>query len=218
MNIKCTLLASLFLVSNYVSAQTAGTIMLKGGYNEFYPQVKSGDITGVPGGKIDVKRAGQLFGSVAYMISDNIATELSIGVPPNHDIYGAGTVSPVGKIATTDILPPGLSLQYRFFSPESSFRPYVGIGVVRGMFRNTKTEPVLTAITNPTGPATTMKIENAWGSMAQFGMTYAVDTKWFIDAAVVPTYLKTIAHLSTGQSVEAKVSPVGVNVSLGYRF
>lgn len=200
------------------AAQTAGTVMIKGGYNHFYPQVKSDDISGVPGAKIDVGKAGDVFGSIAYMLTDNIATELMLGVPPNQDIYGSGTIAAAGKIASADVLPPALSIQYRFFEAKSAFRPYVGLGIIRAMFRNVKGTPTLTALTNPGGPETTVSIDSMWGMSAQVGVSYALNDKWFIDGAVIPMFIKTTARLSTGQTVDTKINPIVVNLSVGYRF
>jgi len=216
--LKLSALAICMTICGAAAAQTAGTVMVKGGYNEFYPQVKSGDITGFPGAKIDVGKAGGLFGSVAYMFTDNIATEFSLGVPPNHDIYASGTIAAAGKIASADILPPSLSLQYRFHEAHSAFRPYVGIGIIRAMFRNANGTPMLTAISNPAGPKTTISIDSAWGLSAQMGVSYALNDKWFLDGAVIPSFLKTTARLSTGQTVDVKVNPVGANLAVGYRF
>lgn len=201
-----------------VAAQTAGTVLVKGGYNEFYPQVKSGDITGFPGAKIDVSKAGGVFGSVTYMLTDNIATEFSLGVPPNHDIYASGTIAAAGKIASADILPPFLSLKYRFYEAHSSFRPYVGFGIIHASFRNAKGTSMLTAISHPAGTETTISIDSGWGLSAQIGVAYALNDKWFVDGAIIPSFLKTTARLSTGQTVDVKVNPVGVNLAVGYRF
>ena len=216
--LKLSVLAICMTTCGAAAAQTAGTVMIKGGYNHFDTHVTSGDITGSPGAKIDVGQAGNVFGSIAYMLTDNIATELTLGLPPNHDIYASGTIAAVGKIASADILPLALSIQYRFFEAKSAFRPYVGIGVVRGMFRNVKGTPTLTAITHPGGPETTASIDSVWGLTIQAGFSYALNDNWFIDCVIVPMFIKTTARLSTGQTVEAKVNPVGFNLSVGYRF
>jgi outer membrane protein len=42
--------------------------------------------------------------------------------------------------------------------------------------------------------------------------------RWFVDASVVKTYLKTTSHLSTGQSIDHRLDPLSASVSLGYRY
>jgi outer membrane protein len=97
-----------------VAAQSDGTWGAKAGYNQFRPQVESGDITGVPGAKVDVDKGGAVFGSVSYMITDNISGELAFGVPPKLDIKGDGVIAQAGKIADTKVWSPILMGQYRF--------------------------------------------------------------------------------------------------------
>ncbi len=77
---------------------------------------------------------------------------------------------------------------------------------------------MLTALTNPGGSPTTLSIDSVWGLTTQIGFSYALNEKWFIDGAVIPMFIKSTARLSTGQTVDATVNPVGVNLSVGYRF
>lgn len=216
---KASIRASLALVAMgtcaAASAQSAGTWMLKGGYNHFTTNESSGDITGVPGGRISIGNAGGAFGSVGYMITNNISTELALGVAPKFNIYGAGTVGFAGKLADTKAGPAAMSVQYRFFEPTSAFRPYVGAGVVYTIFSGTKATPAVSALT---GVPTTISIGNKWGWAVQAGATYAINDKWFVDASVAPTFVKLKARFSTGQSVNVKGNLLAANVAIGYRF
>lgn len=211
------LLLGLFVISGGASGQSAGTWGAKVGYNQFYPQVKSGDITGVPGGKVDVGDGGGVFASAAYMVDDHISAELAFGVPPKLDISGRGSIAAAGKIADTKVWSPILMLQYRFGQADAVLRPYVGIGATYTKYTSVTTTPVLSMLTNPEGH-TSADIDNAWGAVAQLGVTYYLGSRWFIDASVVPMRVKTTAHLSTGQSVDVRVNPVLVNLAVGFRF
>jgi hypothetical protein len=64
--IKAAALIALALVGGQAVAQTKGVWSAKAGYNHFFPQVKSGDITGV-GGKVDVGDGGGPFVSAVYV-------------------------------------------------------------------------------------------------------------------------------------------------------
>lgn len=66
--LRLACVAGILVASNHVLAQSAGTWSAKVGYNEFRPKVDSGDITGVPNGKIDVGNGGGVFGSATYML------------------------------------------------------------------------------------------------------------------------------------------------------
>jgi len=204
-------------VASHASAQSEGIWSAKAGYNQFRPQVSSGDITGVPGAKVDVDKGGAIFGSVSYMLTDNVSGEFAFGIPPKLDIKGDGVIAQAGKIADTKVWSPILVAQYRFGSASSMFRPYVGVGATYVKFTDVATTPILSALTNP-GGGTSASIDSAWGTVAQLGITYNFGGKWFLDSSIVPMRLKSTAHLSTGQKVDVKVNPILVNLAVGLRF
>lgn len=214
---KAAAIVILVLACGNVLAQTDGTWRVKGGYNQFFPQVKSGTITGVPGGKVDVGDGGAPFASLSYVFSDSVSAELAFGVPPKLDIGGRGTIEQAGKIADAKVWSPILMLQYRFGRPDTVFRPYIGVGGTYVKFTSVNTTPILSMLTNP-GGTTSAAIDNAWGAVAQIGAMYSLNAHWFIDGSIVPMRVKTTARLSTGQTVDVKVDPVLVNLALGYRF
>src|SRR4051812_38708738 len=151
---KGAALIALALVGGQAVAQTTSVWSVKAGYNHFFPQVKSGDITGVPGGKVDVSDAGGPFVSAAYMFSDNVSAELGFGLPPKLDIKGRGTIEQAGKIADAKVLSPILIFQYRFGRRDLGLRPYVGLGAAYTKFTNVTATPVLSMLTNSGGVTT----------------------------------------------------------------
>jgi outer membrane protein len=204
-------------IASHVTAQSEGIWSVKAGYNQFMPQVKSGDITGVPGAKVDVDKGGAVFGSVSYMVTENISAEFAFGIPPKLDIKGDGVIAQAGKIAKMKVWSPILMAQYRFGSATSTLRPYIGIGASYVKFTGVETTPILSLLTNP-GGSTSASIDNAWGPTAQLGITYNFGGKWFLDSSVVPMRLKSTAHLSTGQKVDVRVNPILVNLAIGVHF
>lgn len=204
-------------IASHVAAQSEGIWSVKAGYNQFRPQVKSGDITGVPGAKVDVDKGGAVFGSASYMLTDNISAEFAFGIPPKLDVKGDGVIAQAGKIAETKVWSPILMAQYRFGSAASMLRPYVGIGASYVKFTGVKTTPILSMLTNP-GGSTSASIDSAWGPVAQLGITYNFREKWFLDSSIVPMRLKSTANLSTGQKVDVRVNPILVNLAIGLRF
>lgn len=201
-------------------AQVAGDIMVKVGWNKIMPKVKSDDLTApsLPGSKIDIKSASALFFTATYMITDDISVEALGGLPYKHDIVGAGAVAGVGKIGSVHQISPTVLLQYRFLAPDAPFRPYIGAGPTFAKFYGTRGSAALTAVTNPGGPPTTIGGDTEWGGTVQVGGNFKIDKRWFIDAAVLKTFISTKATLSTGQTTSAKLNPVAVNASIGYTF
>jgi len=201
-------------------AQVAGQYMIQLGWNKIMPKVKSDDLSppSLPGSKIDIKSASALFFTGTYMITDDISVEALGGLPYQHDIVGAGAVAGVGKIGSIHQISPTVLLQYRFLAADAPFRPYIGAGPTFAKFYGTKGSAALTAVTNPGGPPTTIGGDTEWGFTTQLGGAYKIDKHWFIDAAILKTFISTKATLSTGQTTSAKLNPVAINASVGYTF
>jgi outer membrane protein len=203
-----------------VQAQSAGTWLVKAGVNQIAPQVTSGDLSApsLPQTQIDVGSASSLIVTAAYMLTDQWSVEFFAGLPYKHNISGAGAIAGVGKIGSVKQVSPTLLAQYRFMAPTASLRPYVGAGPTFARFFGEEGTGDLTALTNPGGPATHLSVANAWGASIQAGATFAISGKWFVDASVIKTWIKTTTTLSTGQTISAKLDPLATNLSLGYRF
>jgi len=194
---------------------------VKVGVNKITPKVTSGDMTApsLPGTKVDVGSDTQPIFAVAYNYNSNLSAELLLGTPYQHDVYGAGSIAGVGKTGTVKSMPPTLFGQYHFLEEQAKLRPYLGLGLTYAYFYGETGSGALTALTN-TGSSTptTFSVDSAWGLSSQAGVIYRINEKWFTDLVVVKTYLKTTAHFSTGQTVEMRLDPLAVSLSLGYRF
>ena len=201
-------------------AQAAGDVMVQLGWNKIMPKVKSDDLTApsLPDSKINIKSASALFFTGTYMITNDISVEALGGLPYKHDIVGAGAVAGVGKIGSVHQVSPTVLLQYRFLAADAPLRPYVGAGPTFAKFYGTKGSAALTAVTNPGGPPTIIGNDTEWGGTVEVGGSYKIDKHWFIDAAVLKTFISTKATLSTGQSTSAKLDPIAINASIGYTF
>jgi outer membrane protein len=208
------------LAGNAAHAQTAGAWMISLGANNIAPKVKSGDLSApsLPGTQIDVKDASAAFATITYMLTDDVSLQTFLGGPYKHEVVGAGAIEGVGKIGQIQQVSPTLMAQYRFFDAASALRPYVGLGVTYAYFFKEQGTGALTSLTNPGGPPTQLRADNAWGASAQLGATYAFSDSWFADASVIKTFIKNTTHLSTGQSIDAKLNPLAIGVTVGYRF
>lgn len=208
------------LVGGTAHAQSAGNWSMSIGANNIAPKVKSGDLSApsLPGTKIDVKNATAAFVTLTYMLTDNVAVQTILGGPYKHDIVGAGAIDGVGKIAEVKQVSSTVVAQYRFLEAKSPLRPYAGLGVTYAHFFKAQGSGTLTAITNPGGTPTQVKVDNAWGLSPQLGAVYAFNDRWFADLTVIKTFIKNTTHLSSGQSIEAKLDPLSVGLTVGYRF
>jgi outer membrane protein len=224
MNFKTTIkllaLAAAMTAASAASAQTAGTWLGTLGVNKITPKVDSGDISApaLPHTKADVESDTKPRFTIGYMYTDNISAELDLGVPYKHDLIGAGAIQGVGKVGTSEVLPPTAFIQYRFLQANSMFRPYVGLGLTYAKFQKEEGSGQLTALLNTGGPGATFKLDNKWAASYQLGGTVKINEKWFMDASVIKTKLKTKVYFSTGQTQDVRLDPLAVNVSVGYAF
>jgi len=215
-------LAAIALVGVTASqAQTAGSLMARIGATQISPSVTSGNLSPPAffGTQADVGNATQLGGGVTYMVTNNWSVDLPLALPFKHDITGAGAIAGVGKIGEVKALPVSLFAQYRFGEANAKFRPYVGAGPTYAKFFKERSTNTLTALTGgtPANP-TTLSIESKLAPTVQLGATLAINERWFVDAMVAKTWLKTTNTLSTGQKLDITLNPTTFALAVGYRY
>lgn len=202
-------------------AQTAGSWLVRGGLTHISPDVTSGDLSTptFSGTKSDVGSSTRLSGGVTYMYTDHFAVDLPLVLPFKHRLTGDGAIAGVGKIGEVKALPITLFAQYRFGEANAQFRPYVGAGPTYVKFFKERSTPTLSALTGATpGNPTMLSVESKLALTLQAGVSVALNERWFLDAMVAKTFLKSRATLSTGQTLDIKLDPVTVSLGVGMRF
>jgi outer membrane protein len=201
-------------------AQSAGTWMARVGATTITPEVSGGVLNApsLPNSRTDVREDTQVSGGVTYMYTDNLSVDIHIAPPFKHKLYGAGALAGVGQVGSVEALPISVFLQYRFMEASSAFRPYVGLGATYAYFSNAKGSAVLTAVTNPGGPSTSITVDSQFTLTPQIGLTYAFNDKYFVDLVYTKSMLKTTTKLSTGQSADINLDPYSVSLTFGLRF
>jgi outer membrane protein W len=134
---KLLLIPALLACAAAAQAQTAGSfLMVRGGVTTITPSVSSGDLTppSLFGTKSAIGASTRLSGGLTYMLNDNIAIDLPLAVPFEHDITGDGAIAGAGKIGSVKALPATLLAQWRFMDYNSTIRPYIGAGVTYAKF------------------------------------------------------------------------------------
>ena len=211
---------ALALVASVASAQSAGTWLGRLGMTTIAPQVSSGDMSApsFPGTKSDVSSASQVSGGVTYMYTDNFSVDVPLALPFTHKLIGAGALAGAGQIGEVQALPLTVFFQYRFLEANSQFRPYLGLGATYAYFFNEKGGAALTAMTNPGGPTTTIKVDSKFTVTPQIGLTYAIDDKLFVDVFYSKSMLQTRNTFSTGQTLDITLDPASYGFTIGTKF
>lgn len=218
---KLLLIPALLACAAAAQAQSAGSLLIRGGATTITPNVSSGDLTApsLVGTKSAIGSSTRLSGGITYMLDDNIAIDLPLAVPFEHDITGDGAISGAGKIGTVKALPATLLVQWRFMEYNSAVRPYIGAGLTYAAFYGARSTSTLTALTGgtPANP-TTLSVESKWAASVQLGASFQIGSGWFIDANYTYTPLSTRTTLSSGQTLDAKLDPSSVSLTVGIKF
>ena len=78
-----------------------------------------------------------LTGTIVYMLTDHIGTELLLAWPFEHGIDAKFPGGSKQRIGYVEILPPTLNIQW-YFRPGKAFNPYVGLGVNWSIFTDSE--------------------------------------------------------------------------------
>ena len=152
----------------------------------------------------------------SYMFTDNIGTELILAVPV-HDLKGEGAIAPLGKIGSSFLLPPVLTVQYHFM-PKYWVRPYLGIGINYTIFFD---ETATSSLNNALGGPTNISIDDSVGVAGQAGVDVDITPDIFLNFDVKYVSMSPDVTLTTGNAVRhatVDINPLIVGIGVGTHF
>lgn len=179
------------------------------------PNESSGAVSGIPGSKVGVGDSVMPEVDFTYMATNHIGAELILATT-KHSVSGRGTISGLGDVANTWVLPPTLTLQYHFV-PDGKIRPYLGAGINYSIFYSGKATPSLNAALGPTK----VKLGDSVGYALQAGVDIPVSKKVFVNFDVKYIDMKTTARLTSGatlRTARVKIDPIVAGMGIGFRF
>lgn len=141
---------------------------------------------------------------VSYFFTPNWAAELVLTYPQKHDVT-LNTGTDRVDAGSFKHLPPILSLQYHF-TPDSVFKPYVGLGL-----NYTRISDVKLA-----GGATLEK--DSFGPAFGAGFDYRLSEQTYLNVDVKKVLIRTDVFADGAKVADLKVDPLLVSVGLGWRF
>ncbi|MEM6707478.1 MAG: OmpW family outer membrane protein [Pseudomonadota bacterium] len=191
---SCVLLAALMLSLPATVYAEAGDFRFRIGSSVIRPD-------GDNGLGLDIDDGYGLTFNGAYFVTNNFAVELLAAAPYLHDIQAEGG----GTIGEVKHLPPTLSAQW-YFTPDSAFSPYVGLGVNYTLFWD---EELGGADVN---------IENSLGWAAQVGADFALTENTFVNVDVRFINIEADAKVNGTVAGELTVDPVVFGLHFGYQL
>lgn len=210
------LAATTMVTSNNACAANQGDLLVRGRLINVKPNDSSGRVTGIAGSGVSVDGKSTVELDFTYMLKPNIGLELILATT-KHDIKATGSISGLGKVAETGVLPPTLTAQYHF-NPTASIRPYAGLGINYTLFYSAKTTSSLdTAL----GGSTSISLDNSFGLAAQAGVDIDINQDWFMNLDLKYINISTTANLDTGgttRSVDVDINPWVIGLGIGKTF
>jgi len=182
------------------------------------PTESSGSIMPTfPGEEVSVDNAIVPEVDFTYMMTDTIGLELIAATSKHHVSGKTGTTGGIGKLASSWVLPPTLTLQYHPL-PTGKFHPYVGLGVNYTMFYNENASAGLETAVGTTN----VSLKNSFGWAGQIGMDIDTSETTFVNFDVKYIDMRTTARLTTTalglETVRVKINPIVVGIGFGFRL
>jgi outer membrane protein len=167
------------------------------------PADKSDAASGLPADAIHVSSKTIPEVDFSYFFSPNLAAELVLTVPQEHDVTLSGT-----KIGTFKELPPTLTAQWHFL-PGRSVNPYIGAGLNLTLISDVKLADGALDLD-----------KSSVGLAAQAGVDFKVAKNCYINLDVKYVQIRSdVKVAATGAKVTTvKVDPMLYGVGVGYRF
>ncbi|MDH5273624.1 MAG: OmpA family protein [Gammaproteobacteria bacterium] len=149
-------------------------------------------------------------GTIEYMITPHIGTELLLAWPATHGLDLDAGGRPLDRVAHVDVLPPTLSLNWHF-NPNGTFRPYIGAGVNYTLFSGEETQGV--------AAGSSLKLDDSIGAAGQVGVDIGNKTSnWFFNANVRYIDMSSDVELDGSDIGSAELNPWVYGLHVGYRF
>ena len=163
----------------------------------------------VPGGGVDASNSTTLGLEIGYDLTPNVATRLTIGVPPTTKLTGTGPLQGAGDLGRAKYAPAVLSATWSF-DGLGAFRPYVGAGVNYTI-----------VLDSQDGAITSLKVKSAFGSVVQAGFDVLLGQRWGLFLDLKKIFLRTTADGMVGPaptSASVRLDPLLVHGGVSYRF
>ncbi len=209
----------LCLFSMDLLAAKTGDLIVRGRVINISPNVDSDDALGAGSNTpVDVDSATTVEVDFTYMLNPNVGLELILATT-KHDITMEGSLSSLGKIGETGVLPPTLTAQYHF-SPNASTRPYAGVGVNYTLFYD---EDTTSSLTNGlSAGSTSLDLESSFGLALQAGVDIDLSGGWFFNADVKYIQIGTEATVKadgvTAAKFDVDIDPWVFGIGFGKLF
>jgi len=186
------------------SAQSAGEWTLGVGIHTVDPKSNGGNLDGLPTTRVDSSTRPSI--TAEYFVADKIGVEVLGALPFRHAISIDGGV---GKVGSTNVLPPTVSLQYHFTS-SSKVTPFFGIGVNYTKFFHERAQGAL--------DGAKLDLDSSWGLAAHAGVDIALNPKYALRVDARYIDIDSDVSVNGGAMGKADINPLVYGAAFVLKF
>lgn len=160
----------------------------------------------VVGGTLDVSVGSNVRPTIAaeYFIRDNLGIEVLGAWPFEHNIRIAG----LGRVGSTQHLPPTVTLQYHF--GQGPVKPFLGLGLNYTMFMSEDTSGALAG--------SDLKLDDSFGLAAHAGLDFKLSDRGAIRVDARWIDIDTDASLDGSAIGTVRIDPLVYGIAYVWRF
>jgi outer membrane protein len=165
---------------------------------------------GVPAGAdAEVGNATTVIFVYERMFTPSVGVELVVGIPPTIKAQASGSVAFLGEVLSVKNVSPTLLLNYHFFKPDDTFRPYVGAGINYTRFTDIKSSI-----------APDVSMGSSTGLALQAGIQYKIDNDWGLFASIgaIQVKSKIVAVGATVLTTTVDFRPITYSAGVSRQF
>lgn len=187
--------------------------VFKVGVTRYDTHSKTNGISGIgvpPGADAVTNDATTIIFVYERLFTPQVGLEFVLGIPPTIRARATGSVAFLGdNVLSAKNVAPTVLLNYHFFSPGDTWRPYIGAGINYTHFSNVKSSL-----------APDVKMSNSTGLALQAGLNYAItkDIGLFASIAKINVKSKVVAVSSTVLTTTVDFRPIVYSAGLSYQF
>jgi outer membrane protein len=197
-SVLCALLLLGAAAANPALAMDQGDWLIRFGVSQVDPKSNNHPA-------VSVDSATSATFNFTYMMTANWAVEVLAAYPFEHDISLIGGP----EVGSTKQLPPTVSLQYHFL-PDSTFQPYVGLGVNYTNFFSEKLYGPL--------EGASLSLDDSWGWAGEIGADIMLNEKWFLNLNLRYIGIESDATVNGEPFGKVKIDPWVYGAHAGFRF
>jgi outer membrane protein len=187
--------------------------IFKVGVTRYDTHSKTDGISGIgvpPGADAVTNDATTVIFVYERLLTPQVGLEFVLGIPPTIKAKATGSVAFLGdNVLSAKNVAPTVLLNYHFFSPGDTWRPYIGAGINYTHFSNVKSSL-----------APDVKMGNSAGLALQAGLNYAItnDIGLFASIAKINVKSKVVATGATVLTTTVDFRPIVYSAGVSYQF